>query len=291
LPAGWEWVERLTVRHVHDRNVRSVMANAPLEVVSSLDLSHSSLRESDGMSHLAGCARLGLVRELFLDGLQPGGNGLRALLASPHLTALRGLSFRDNDNVNLAGPLADWPGLAGLERLDLSGNRRHVPSAIGRLTASAGLSGLRRLILDRCALDEVDLQSLAKCQYLGALRDLSLNGANLLPYSPLLPLPNVSPLLKAPWFANVRRLSLCDQALTADNVAFFRDERLSGLEVLDLSGASVADVAAIRPLVESPHLAGLRKLHFDGLHSCSPEVRAPLEARFAGRLCRCRCEL
>lgn len=287
LPGGWEWVERVAVRAVKGANVPYAIAAAPLEAVASLDLSGSHLH-SEGMRRLAGCERLGLVRELLLDRAQISAHrGLGGLLRSPHLGSLTSLSLRDLDLDHLgAAALAEWPGLARLERLDLSGNQRFNFAAVARLTTSPSLAKLQTLLLDRCLLDTPAARALAECPHLGNLRDLSLSTWSNYNRPQVL-----RSLLEAPWIGNLRRLCLPGVSLQEGDAAALADARLDRLEVLDLTGAYGMTTPAFLALAESPHLAGLRRLHLDRLDACSAPVKAKLEERFAGRLRPHRCEL
>jgi uncharacterized protein (TIGR02996 family) len=203
-----------------------------------------------GAARLAGLPFLAHLTALSISG-RLGGEGLAALLGSPHLRRLRELDL-GAAGIGEAGAraLAAWPGLARLSILGLSGNAIGDGGA-GALAASPHLAGLTDLRLAANDITQVGARALAAAPGLAALRRLDLGNNYLLDAG-------VQALAGSPYLARLTHLSLWYTAI---------------------GSAGAAALAA------SPHLAGLAdlNLHANGSLPATEEAEA-LRRRFGARV-------
>ncbi len=203
----------------------------------------------------------------FSSGSRCGGTEVRALLASPHLARLRGLSgfLSDGDWVKA---VADAPQAARLIDLGLGYSRLKVADI--RLLARAGLDSLRSLEMG-CALmrGEAGADALASAPFLGRLLNLDIGSNNLGPGA-------LAALAAGPRFRCPARLILQGNKLGAEGVrALLSAPGLEDLLVLDLAETGLDDRALVE-LSASPRLRGLLLLVLDRSPDIGPEGVAAL---------------
>jgi uncharacterized protein (TIGR02996 family) len=165
-------------RNLGNAGIRALIGTASLTALEELDVSgwgtwpgydDNQPVESEGVEALAAWPGLAAVRTLKLSSNQVGQKGLRALLHSPYVGALKELSMR---SCRLDGPAAaefrDAPPL-GLETLDLGEN---VLKELGMtyLATARCLNELKSLRLDRCEIPLLGVGPLMQAPFLGRLR-------------------------------------------------------------------------------------------------------------------------
>jgi uncharacterized protein (TIGR02996 family) len=259
-------VLRLQSNGLGNTGVAALTGAAALRGLEELDLSGPGYYESyyddpiitaAGMETLAGWDGLAGLHSVTLDGSHIGPAGLRALLRSPKVGALRALSLRKG---RLEGQAMEefrsaGPGLR-LESLDL-GENVLKKAGVEHLSAAPCLGGLRSLRLDRCEVPLNGARVLAKkAAFLDGLRLLDV-GHNS--------------------FGPAGLTALLDREPPALHTLLLRDNDLfdKGAEVLagspasdalvevDLRQNGLTSVAALA-LGESAHLRGLLVLRLAG---------------------------
>jgi uncharacterized protein (TIGR02996 family) len=150
---------RLPSSNLGNAGIRALIRAASLTALEELDLSGRGRAErynddpvvrSPGMEWLAGWAGLAAVRSLTLSSNEVGLPGLRALLRSQHVRALKELSLRDGrlDGQAMA-ELRDARPELRLETLDI-GENVLKELGVAYLASAPCLSELKALWLDRC---------------------------------------------------------------------------------------------------------------------------------------------
>ncbi len=225
-----------------------LLARAPLEALTELDLRHNDLTGED-LDLLAGAPALARLRVLRLrEGLGLGGSqgspprfieGATRILE--RLEALE-LTWATTPP---AGPFS--PGAApALHALRLD----QVTPDVAALAASPVLPRLTVLALDRCG--PLSLRSLVSGPAFAGLRALSLRAAGL-------HRPALERLASSPHLARLARLGLADNGIGDVALAILVGADLTGLAELDLAGNDFT-VTGLQALLASPLAAGLRRL-------------------------------
>jgi uncharacterized protein (TIGR02996 family) len=247
-------------------------------------------------ARLANCPALARVQELELRGCKFGAEGVRLLVASPHVKGLTRLDLAWG-NIGPAGArlLADWPQLRRLRVLKL----RQCQLGDEGLLALAGspyLAELTDIELARNDIGPVGLRALAEAGCWPGLRSLNL-GANRLGAAGAgelvraqqwtqLAVLNVqrnqlgdagaAALAGALHLRGVRLLDVSDNGIgDAGATALAGSAALAGLRVLLLSGNLIGNAGAFA-LGRSPHLGAVRRLVLFG-NAMLPALREALE--------------
>jgi hypothetical protein len=120
----------------------------------------------------------GRVRELSLRENKLAAERVTALLSWPGLAWLERLDLSQNRIGQDPGALAGWGGLRGLDSLRLA-NNRFGPEGFAVLAASLDLPWLRELWLDENKVALEGAQALAGCAALASVRHLSVRRCQL----------------------------------------------------------------------------------------------------------------
>ncbi len=225
--------------------------------------------------------------ELLATGVRWGEQAFATLLASPHLTGLRGLRVADPDCQVYAGHAIAAAQLPGLELLALCGDYEGTMGDAGvAALARATLPALRDLALLNLSCGEATARSLASSPTLTQLHGLDLGWGSYNPNqigpggaAALADSPNagalrrlvldfnaigdagLAALASSPRLGALRSLSAKDNQLTDDGVrALARGEGMPGLELLELTFNRGLTHAGIAELAGSPRLATLTSL-------------------------------
>jgi uncharacterized protein (TIGR02996 family) len=176
-------VEAVTVRWPRQRDAAE--GAAPIAELRELSLTGRPSRE-DEVTWLAASPQLSTLRVMTARGLWV--DGMRRLLASPHLSNLRAFRLPSN-NLGNAGIrlLTQAAGLRSLEELTLSGQMYERygedPSvqAVGMqaLAAWPGLASVRKLKLTGSDVGRIGMRALLRSPHAGALKELSLRAGRL----------------------------------------------------------------------------------------------------------------
>jgi hypothetical protein len=175
---------RLTSNGLGTAGVRALIQAATLTGLEELDLSGPGYYEeyyedpiigTAGMEDLAGWSGLARVRRLTLSGSDIRREGLRALLRSPHVGALRNLSLRSGRlNGQSIAEFGDARPDLRLETLNLGENVLGQRVA-DYLAAAPCLSELKSVRLDQCEIPLAGASLLMKkAAFLGGLRGLDV---------------------------------------------------------------------------------------------------------------------
>lgn len=199
------------------------------------------------------------------------------------------------------------PRAAALHELDLGGGL----VALGAVTGSSHLTGLRRLYLRQAEIARDEFQALSDSSGLAALRTLDLSGTPLgsdlvralaegtgLPALAELNLGPVSDrscyigdhglraLLAGPRTGRLRRLGLGSNDLTVDGVVGLRHAtQVRELAALDLSGNRLRDAGAAE-LADVAHLQSLEELNLSACGISNDGANALAQSPHLGRLNR-----
>ena len=271
---------RLQSNGLGSAGVRALTQAATLANLEKLDLSGPGYYESyydnplidvAGMEMLAAWPGLARVRSLTLSGSDVRPTGLRALLRSPHVAALKELSLRSGrlDGQTVGEFMGALPTLR-LETLDLGANvlydggPKEVMLAPGAnvlkdvgaeyVALAPCLSELKSLNIDRCEISQTGAHLLAKkATFLNGLRQLNASHNHFGPSG-------LTALLdRAP--AALHTLQLRDNNLANDGAKLLAASPASnGLLELDLRQNDLG-AAASQALGETPHLRSLLVLH------------------------------
>jgi uncharacterized protein (TIGR02996 family) len=177
-------VLRLPVNTLGNAGIVALVGAAALKTLEELDLFGWGVSEKytedpvvrlAGMEALASWPGLASVRSLTLHGNEVGQAGLRMLLRSLHIGALKALSLRHNRlDGEAMGELGDTPPGLQLETLDLGENLIRELGVEYVATAPC-LRELKELRLDRCEIPLAGARVLAKkATFLGGLRLLDV---------------------------------------------------------------------------------------------------------------------
>ncbi len=196
---------RLPSNNLGNEGLFALTRSATLSALEELDFSSQSRHEryihdpvirATGMGALMGWPGLASVRSLTLDGNDVSRDGLRALLRSPHIGALKELSLRDArlDGRAMAEFGKALPELR-LEKLDLGEN---VLRDVGaeHVAIVPCLRELKVLRLDRCEITPDGARRFAKkAAFFGELRHLDIGHNHFGPADLAAFLGNQPPLL------------------------------------------------------------------------------------------------
>jgi uncharacterized protein (TIGR02996 family) len=277
-------VLRLHSNGLGNTGVRALTGAAALRGLEVLDLSGPGYYESyyddpiitaDGMEALAGWDGLAGLRRLTLDGSHVRKTGLRALLRSPKVGALRELSLRKGrlDGQAVEEFRSAGPGLR-LESLDL-GENDLKKAGVEQIASAACLRELKSLRLDRCEAPMTGARALAKkAAFLDGLRLLEVGHNSFGPAGLAALLEREPPALHT---LGLRDNDLFDKGAEALAAAPASDALLE----LDLRQNGLTSAAALA-LGESPHLRGLLVLRL-AYNQISEAAAANLAASPLGR--------
>jgi uncharacterized protein (TIGR02996 family) len=227
-------VEAVTVRW--PRSKEAGQASNPIAELRELSLTGRPSSEIE-IGWLADSPQLSTLRSLTARGLWA--DGLRRLVASPHLARLKTLRLPFN-NLGNQGILAlvRTASLAALEELDLSGRGVAERYHDDRIVRSPGM------------------ESLAGWAGLAAVRSLTLNGNDI-------GQPGLRSLLRSPFTGELKQLSLRAGRLDGQALGEFSDARQGlRLETLDI-GENVLKELGVEYLALAPCLRDLRELRLD----------------------------
>jgi uncharacterized protein (TIGR02996 family) len=233
--------------------------------------------EASGLSALATWSGMAGMRSLTLSGNSVGDDGLRALLRSPRVTALKKLILRSNelDGRSIA-QFADARAGLKLDILDVGDN---VLEELGPayLATAPCLRELKVLKLDRCEIPRSAARSFVRAPFLASLRhlDLDSNGFG----------PGWLRELLDRGMPELHTLKVADNALGEEGVSLLAESPASDILVdLNLGQNGLGDAAA-EVLVGSDYLQNLLVLSLDGNRISKPAllelVRSPLGQRLA----------
>jgi|SRR5579883_232316 len=239
---------------------------------------HDPIIRAAGMGMLMGWPGLARVRSLTLTGNDVSRDGLRALLRSPHVSALKELSLRDGrlDGQAMAEFDSALPGLR-LESLDLGEN---VLKDVGAeyVALAPCLSELKSLRLDRCEirLDGAKLFA-KKASFLRVLRRLDISHNHFRPLGLAALLERQPPALHT--------LRMRDNDLYDEGATLLAGSPASdGLLELDMSQNGLGTTGA-QTLGDAAHLRGLLVLRLSDNRinesAASALSRSPLGRRLA----------
>jgi uncharacterized protein (TIGR02996 family) len=212
----------------------------------------------DAIRRLAQAPHLGRITHLSFERAQAammglGNSGLRALLASPHLTGLRVLDLgRCALHDACASAFARAEQLRCLEELELGNNQ--FGTVLAEAIANAEhLSGLRYLGLAGNRLAPPGVEALIASPHLQNLKSLDLSHTRILTRG-------VQELTEANFLARLEVLRLGRLGLGVSAAKMLAGcSHLSGLVELDLARNKLAD-SGVAALAGSSHLAGLKRL-------------------------------
>ena len=269
---------RLPSNNLGNAGIQILTRAASLTSLEELTLSGQSYErygedptiQASSMHALAGWAGLASIHSLSLMGSNLGRDGLRALLRSPHVGALKELSLRAGQLDGQA--MAEFDSArAGLqfETLDLGEN---VLKDLGAeyIAIVPCLHELKTLRLDRCEITSNGAQLFAKkARFLGGLRLLEV-GHNHFRSAGLAALLERQP-------ASLHTLGMSDNDLYDEGAELLAGSQASEpLIEVDLSQNGLG-AAATRALGESAHLRGLLVLRLAD-NSISTSAAAALAA-------------
>jgi uncharacterized protein (TIGR02996 family) len=262
-----------------------LFAAAPLRGLSLADAEE----ENSGEVHaLAECPHLARLEWLdfysYESGVGPG--GLRALLTSPHLTGLKGLTLGDADATPaVAEALADTPPRCTLTTLRLWGFMEADLGDAGaaRLAETPHLGGLSELDLMHVQLGSRGAEALASSPHLTRLTRLSLGRAECGYTHNAIRAGGARALAGSPDLRGLTHLGLDFNHLGDEGLAALaHSPHLGGLRSLSLAQNSLGS-GAVRELLRSPHLDGLRRLHLE-INNLSESQQQALRERFGDRV-------
>lgn len=250
---------RVPENNLGNEGIFALTRSASLSALEELDFSSQSRHEryiddpvirAAGMGALMGWSGLARVRSLSLTGNDLSRDGLRALLRSPHTSALKELSLRDTrlDGQAMAEFRDALPAL-GLETLDLGDN---ILKDLGaeRVATAPCLRELKALRLDRCEIFLAGARLFAKkASFLGGLRSLDIGHNHFGPAG------LASLLEREP--ASLHTLRMRDNDLFNEGAELLTGSPASdGLLEVDLSQNHLGPTA-VQVLGESAHLRRL----------------------------------
>lgn len=193
--------------------------------------------------------RAGPLRHLHLLDV---GSHLRAVLHSPHLAKLTGLTvYGQHLGPDLARALGDSPHLEGLRKLIVARNEIG-DEGVEHLVLNPGLTSLEELDLSENDIGQVGARLLARCPRLGKLTHLQLAGNG------------IGPLGAETIAASEPILNLTDFGLKGTRLGGPRSEmigtsKLLGVARLDFTENALT-AASLRPILETTHPSMIREL-------------------------------
>jgi len=231
------------------------------------------------------------------------GSHLRAVLHSPHLAKLTGLTiYAQHLGPAVARAIGDSPHLDGLRRLNLARNEMG-DEGVEHLALSPGLTSLEEVDLSENDIGQVGARLLARCPRFGQLTRLTLAanaigplGAETLAASDRIPKlthcglkgtrlggPRSS-LLESSKLLRFANLDLADNGLTADSLLpILETIHPVGTRELDLGHNELGDAGATL-LATVPTLGGLRVLKLTNNGIGDDGLRALAASRTLRRL-------
>jgi Leucine-rich repeat (LRR) protein len=257
-------VLRLPANNMGNPGLLTLVDAAALTALEELDLSGRGRSGSDqdpsfrsgGLQSLARWKGLATVRSLTLSDKELGRDGLRTLLRSAHVGALKELSLRScRLDGQAMGELGDALPALRLETLDL-GENVLKELGVAYLASAPCLRELKALYLDRCEVPLPGARQLAKARFLDGLRLLDVGHNHFGPVGLGALLEREPPSLHT--------LRMSDNDLFDKGSAVLAGSPASdNLLEADLSRNGLGDAAA-QALGESAHLRGLLVLRLTG---------------------------
>jgi uncharacterized protein (TIGR02996 family) len=261
---GRGFVERVTVRaSLFVKHAKALFQAAPLRHASltyRFQLGVPSVPDPS----LRDCPFLARLSSLKVGGFmgQVGGDGVRTLVASPHLAGLRALDLSENsDGVAAALAVAESPYLGSLTSLDLSTdlygrNPRPISDeGAAALAGSPRLGGLRELRLGRNRIGPAGVAALAGSPHLRHLASLDLRNNQIGPEG-------ARALARSENFAHLTTLNLASNRMGDQAVEeLLTSGRLPALEDVNLSvWTRDADLDLFGRVFAGPVAARLKRL-------------------------------
>ena len=180
------------------------------------------------------------------------GSHLRALVHSPHLANLTGLTiYAQHLGPALARALADSPHLDGLRRLVVARNEMG-DLGVEHLVLAPGLASLEELDLGENEIGQVGARLLARCPRFGKLTALRLAGNAIGPLG-------AETLAASDSIPKLAHFGLRGTRLGGPRSPLIESSRLLRFGALDL-GENGLTAETLRPLLETVHPIGLREL-------------------------------
>ncbi|MBY0457610.1 MAG: hypothetical protein K2V38_09755, partial [Gemmataceae bacterium] len=268
------------------------------------------------LDSLLGCASLGDLRRLQMNGCGSAMANLRALAASKFWTQAEALRMQQGSVPESSlEPLFTARGSPALGALDVGQNWVR-DGGVAQLCEAPWADAITYLDLSYNYLTDDALRTLARCGRFRRLHTLHLSGNSVYQLEGAERHESITDaglraLAECPHLANLRVLSLSGTRITAAGVeavldsphwkltglrlgqcqlrrdvldVLARSPRLARLEVLDLSGNDEIGVDDLEPLAESEYLSPQTELDIRGMYAANSPVRAALEARLGRRL-------
>jgi uncharacterized protein (TIGR02996 family) len=261
------FVEKITVKSTQFvKKAKDLFAAAPIREAAltyGYNFSNAPLPDPD----LAACAYLARLTALRIGGYKGriGDEGVRTLVASPHLAGLKRLDLADcGIEADGVRAVAESLHLAGLESLDLSGAPLGDPSQAGDegallLAASPHLSNLRELSLKAHTLGGEGAAALVSSPRLSNLVRLDIS------YNRFIGPEGGARLVASVNLPHLQALNLGWANIGSRNVeALFSSGRLPALQDVDLEYCDL-DLLTLGRICNSPAGARLRRLALDNL--------------------------
>jgi len=180
------------------------------------------------------------------------GSHLRALLHSPHLAKLTGLTiYAQHLGPALARALADSPHLEGLRRLAVARNEMG-DLGVEHLVLAPGLPALEELDLSENEIGQVGARLLARCPRFGKLTALQLADNAIGPLG-------AETLAASDSIPKLARFGLRGTRLGGPRSSLIESSRLLRFGALDL-GENGLTAETLRPILETVHAVGIREL-------------------------------
>ncbi len=193
--------------------------------------------------------RAGPLRHLHLLDV---GSHLRAVLHSPHLAKLTGLTiYGQHLGPAVARALGDSPYLEGLRRLSLARNEMG-DEGVEHLVLSPGLASLQELDLSENEIGQVGARLLARCPRFGKLTRLQLAGNAIAPLG-------AETIAASDRLPMLGHFGLKGTRLGGPRSPLIESSKLLRAEVLDLSENRLT-AETLRPILETVHPPKTREL-------------------------------
>ncbi len=193
--------------------------------------------------------RTGPLRHLHI---LDAGSHLRAVLHSPHLAKLTGLTiYGQHLGPAVARAIGDSPYLEGLRRLGLARNEMG-DEGVEHLVLSPGLASLKELDLSENEIGQVGARLLARCPRFGKLARLQLTGNAIGPLG-------AETIAASEHLPELSSFDLKATRLGGPRSPLCEYSKLLRAEVLDLSENGFT-AETLRPILETIHPPKIREL-------------------------------